>query len=355
MYEGKTKEQIHEEMLDQISKKYDKTPGEFIYDATKPPAIKLEEVYKDLDDVIDKLDIENLKGEELERFVYQRTGIGRKKATYSIGRVLAKGNGSVNAGNLFETEGGIQFEAVQGVIINGEGYVNIKCAVAGGVGNVPANQIKFMPVTISGINEVVNTEATTGGFEAETDQALLQRYYERRQTPATSGNKAHYKNWAKEVPGVGDAKVFSLWNGDNTVKVILIDAEKQPASLELIEMVQEYIDPGMTGLGEGEAPIGAYCTISSAIGKEINISFTAIKDPSVSDLERQQSVEKNINNYLKEIAFVENYVSYGIVGSLILQSEGIEDYSDLVINDGSSNISIGNEEVAILGSVVINE
>ncbi|SET55319.1 Uncharacterized phage protein gp47/JayE [Natronincola peptidivorans] len=350
-----SRQEVLHDMFNNVSNNYDKREGSFIYDALAPAAIKFEKAYEDLNDVADKLDIENLKGEELERFVYQRTGITRKQATYSIGRVLVKGNGVFSQADLSETESAVQFEATETVEISGEGYVNIKCTVAGSIGNVPANQITLMPITIEGINEVTNPEATTDGFEAESDTALLQRYYERRRTPATSGNKAHYKNWAKEVPGVGEAKVLPLWNGDNTVKVIIINAEKQPASIELVETVQEYIDPNVSGLGEGEAPIGAFCTVESAIGKEINISFTVIKDPSVSDSYRQQSVEENITNHLKEIAFAENYLSYAIVGSLILQSEGIEDYSNLVINEGTGNISIAADEVAILGSVVINE
>lgn len=353
MFEDKTSNSIHQEMLNDISDDYDKSEGSFIFDATKPQAIQNEKIYKDMDLVISKFDIENLEGDELEKRINQRTGITRKLATKATGILDITGNGTIKIGDIFETQNGIQFASVEEKSITESGTVNIECTQAGSIGNVPANQITLMPVTIAGITSVNNSSPTSGGYEAESDKELLQRYYERIKTPATSGNKTHYKNWAKEVVGVGDAKVFPLWNGDNTVKIVIIDADKKPASSDLVLEVQNHIDPNSLGLGKGVAPIGAYCTIISATELPINISFTATKDNSVSDTERQQSVEENITNYLKEIAFQDNTVSYAKTGALILDSKGILDYTDLLINGGTSNITVTDEEVATLGGVVI--
>ncbi|MCG8501357.1 MAG: baseplate J/gp47 family protein [Firmicutes bacterium] len=77
------------------------------------------------------------------------------------------------------------------------GTIAVACTESGTAGNVPANQITFMLVTIAGINAVYNMEPTSGGFEAEGDGELLERYYGRISVPATSGNKAQYKSWAK--------------------------------------------------------------------------------------------------------------------------------------------------------------
>ena len=49
--------------------------------------------------------------------------------------------------------------------------------------------------------------------------------------------------------------------------------------------VQAHIDPSSKGLGEGEAPIGAYCYVSGAEPKELDISMTVqmcIRDRSMS-------------------------------------------------------------------------
>jgi uncharacterized phage protein gp47/JayE len=348
-----SKDEILQSLLNAVPNSYDKKVGSFIYDSLAPVAEQMAGIDDSIVTVKDKLIIDNLSENELAQRVKERTGIGRKEATFAIGVVTVTGTGTINIDDLFETEEGIQFRATETKSITSSGTVNIAAVVSGSVGNVPAQTIKLFPVTLPGFTAVTNANPTEGGFEAESDGELLQRYYERIQTPATSGNKSQYKNWASDVIGVGGAKVFPLWNGDNTVKIVIIDSNKQPASTTLVGNVQNYIDPNSAGLGDGVAPIGAYCTVISAIGLSINISFTATKDPAYTDAQRQANVEQNINDYLKSIAFIESQVSYAKVGALILASEGILDYSNLTINSGTANIPIGNEEVAILGGVTI--
>jgi uncharacterized phage protein gp47/JayE len=299
------------------------------------------------------MSIENLSGDELAQRVNERTGIGRKAATKAVGSVTVTGNGTINEGDLFETEDGIQFQATETKEIVNSGTVSIEALIAGVIGNVPANIITLFPVTLAGINTVTNPDPTYDGFEAESDADLLQRYYDRIRTPATSGNKNHYKNWAKEIPGVGDAKVFPLWNGDNTVKVIIINSERQPASAELVQQTQEYIDPGITGLGDGQAPIGAFCTVASALALDINVSFTVTLETGYTIEDVKVTVSANITEHLKEIAFVEDYVKYSQIGAIILNSEGVLDYTDLLVNNGTQNINIPSDNVAVLGGVTI--
>lgn len=351
---------IHKRMLENINPEYDRSRGSFFYDATKPAAIEFVNTYSRINEVKEKLDIENLQGEELERFIYQRTGIKRKPATKSFAMVTIIGfeGANVKKGDLVGSDT-LKFVSLENKIIDSSGVMNvlIECTEYGAIGNLPVGAIKHFPVSLPGLTSVTNKEAITNGYDAERDDELLQRYYERIRTPATSGNKYHYLNWAKEVIGVGDVKVFSLWQGANTVKVVIIDSNKQPASEDLVLNVQNYIDPGITGLGEGQAPIGAFCTVVSAIGKEINIGVTVIKDSNYSILQVQENIEEKIKEYLKDLAFNKtiSYVSYAIIGNQILNSEGVIDYSDLTINGSNANVIIENEEVAILGLVSLNE
>jgi len=350
------REIIQSRMLSNIVGKYDKTEGSFLYDIIKPVAIELENINQEIETAKEKLSIENLKGEGLEQRVYEKTGIRRKSATKASGYVVVTGKigAVINEGDLAASDT-INFKIKETKTIGSSGQVEVlvECEEYGSVGNVPAGSIQYFPITIEGITSIINNADIVNGYDAESDEELLDRYYEHIRTPATSGNKYHYRNWAKEVTGVGDVKVIPLWNGDNTVKIVIIDSNKQPASLELVTEVQNYIDPNKAGLGEGKAPIGAYCTVVSAVGIDIDISFTAIKDTSITDEERQQSVENNINDYLKEIAFKEEAISYNRIASIILDSEGIIDFDNLTINGGTSAISLADDEVAVLGVVTI--
>ena len=162
--------------------------------------------------------------------------------------------------------------ATETVAVADVATVKVQAVKAGKTGNVGAKSIILMPKTIQGIKSVNNIKATYDGFDAETDASLLERYLIAVRTPATSGNVYHYKQWAREVEGVGDTRIFPLWNGANTVKVVIIDDNQQPASLELVKKVQDHIDPmgednATWGAGYGEALIGAYSTVDGLLQK----------------------------------------------------------------------------------------
>jgi uncharacterized phage protein gp47/JayE len=346
---------IHSEMLNNIDDSYQKTEGYPTYDLTRAFAIEALTLLTEAQTVEDKLDVDNLTGDELTRFVSQRKGIERKIATYATCDLTVTGTGTITEGDLFESTGGIQFEATETVTITSSGTVTVQAVAAGETGNVGANSITVIPVTIAGITAVTNSNAAVGGYAEETDTALRDRYYEALQEPATSGNIYHYKQWAKSVSGVGDAKVFPLWNGDNTVQVVIINNDKGVADSSLIAAVQEYIDPNISGTGEGEAPIGAYCTVASATGLNVNVSVTVSLISGYVLADVTTAIENSITTYLQSIAFQQDYVSYAKIGDAILNTDGVSDYSNLLINSGTANITIGDKEVAILGTVTVNE
>ncbi|WP_300343397.1 baseplate J/gp47 family protein [Fusobacterium sp.] len=359
-YTAKSADEILEEMLDNIPDDYIKSVGTFTHDLTKTYALEGAQLEKNISDIWDFFDIHRLTGEELDKRVFQLQGLSRKPATYSIGELTVNGTGTITIGDIFETINGVQFKSLESKSIVNTGIIKIQAVIPGDISNVGAKTITQMPVTIQGIKSCNNEKATYDGFNAETDESLLSRYDIKVQMPATSGNVYHYMQWAREVAGVGDSKVFPLWNGKNTVKVLLINDLKQIASSELVKKVQDYIDPkgidnSSWGCGYGEAPIGAYCTIESAKAKNININITLTKEDGVDIVTLKERIKKNLTSFLQSIAFKKNYVSYSLLSNSILETPGVLEWSSLTINDGTSNIQINDEEVAILGEVTIHE
>ena len=351
---NKTVESVHEELLNNVNNRYQKTEGFPVWDILKAMAFGLYKLWLKVFDIEAKQNVDNLTGEELERFVYQRKGLSRKAATYAVGTITVTGEGVITEGSIFSTVGGIEFEAIEDVTVNGEAIVNVVCTVAGAIGNLPAMSICEMPVTVQGIVSSCNLEPTVDGYDAETDGSLRERYYEVLREPVTSGNIYHYKKWAKEVSGVGDVKVFPLWQGDNTVQVVIIDDNSLVPEQELVDRVQAYIDPNKEGIGAGEAPVGAYCTVTAAEALNININVNLIIT-NTAELETvERDIKANITNYLASIAFVNDYVSIAKIGDLILQVDGVEDYDTLTANGIANRIAIPEKSVAVLGAVVIN-
>lgn len=340
-------QEIHERMLSNVNDEYDKTDGSFIYDATRPSAIEFEKMQQNVEDVQAKMDVENLECDELEKFVYQRTGIQRKPATKATTTVIISGSAGavIQVGDLVSSDT-VNFASKEEKIIGDSGVVEVEveCEEYGSIGNVPANSIYKFPATLSGLVDVYNPYPVTNGYEAESDEDLRQRYYDKLQRPGKAGNKYHYLEWAKEVVGVGDARVFPRFNGPLTIKIVIINANKQPADDELIQSVYNHIAE--------EMPFGVEeLIVESAKAVPINLTVSLTIANGYTESIVIERIKENIAEYLKEIAFDSTFVSYAKIGSLIIGTEGVIDYQNLLVNGVTSNISIANDEVAIMGSV----
>ena len=354
MSNEKNVDEIHAELLENISDNYQKSEGFPVWDILRAFAYGLKSLWDKVFQVEAQLDVDNMNGNDLDRFVFQRKGLTRKPANKSVAVLrIVTGEGTITAGDLFATANDIRFEAIETKSVVANDTVAIRAVVAGAAGNVAANTITQMPVTITGIAEVINDNPAVDGYDEENDDALRDRYYEALQEPATSGNVFHYKRWAKEVSGVGDAKVFGLWAGDNTVQVLIIDSDKKVPSAETVARCQEYIDPGIAGSGEGQAPVGAYCTVTAATALDIDIETTL--DYESDETVIRTEFEEKVTEYLASIAFNSNYVSIAKIGDILLDIDGVNDYLDLEINGSTSRVQIPEKSVAILGTVIIHE
>lgn len=60
------------------------------------------------------------------------------------------------------------------------------------------------------------------------------------------GNVADYKRVVRAIDGVGDLQVYPTWNGGGTVKLSILGADWMPASGQLVEAVQNAVDPPPT-------------------------------------------------------------------------------------------------------------
>lgn len=337
-----------DQILADISNDYEKTAGYLVYDFSAAVGQEMDAQAQEIAAARLKFDFNNLTGAELDMYVNQRKGLTRKAATYAVGYVTVNGNGTVSAGDLFETANGVQFRASAAVTVSGSANVPIIAVIAGNSGNVGANSITQMPITISGIVSCNNDEATLGGYDEEADDALRARYLVALRTPTTSGNKAAYKGWALEVAGVGNAQVFPLGHGANTVDVVIINDAMQPADSSLVAQVQQYIDPNSSGRGEGAAPMGAYAYVSSATALNINVSATLTITDEQSKVKAK--VEAAIIEYLASIAFTGANVSYAQILNAIIDVPEVIDVTNYKVNNGTANIAVPDRKVAVFNS-----
>lgn len=358
-YIDKTDESIKEEMLERINTDVRKQAGTFINDNLSPVSIEMAEIYIELGLLAEKMFLDNLTGEELDLKIAERTNeIQRRKATSAKGYVIVRGKPGIviEKGTIF-TNDITQYQVLDNYRIDESGLIkiDIECIEKGIIGNSDINTVTKLTEAIPGVEEIYNPEEIVGGYDEEDDDTFRKRYYEYLQNPATSGNIYHYKQWAKAVPGVGDAKVVPLWKGKNTVKVVIVDDKLKPANKELVKRVQDYIDPGSKGLGQGTAPIGAHCTIVSAKEKNISVEVKVSIESNKELSELKNEIIDNIEKYFREVSFKSDFISYAKIGASILYTPGILDYEDLKVNGSLDNIYLGDEEAPVLKDVIINE
>ncbi len=183
--------------------------------------------------------------------------------------------------------------------------------------------------------------------ENETDESFRKRILEKIQRPIVSGNKNHYIHWAKEVSGVGEAKVISCWNGNGTVKVIILSDNYDVPSNKVIQNVQEYIDENK--------PIGAEVTVVGA--EPLGVSIDAVVElESVCNIEEVKiALENELNAYLKSISFDENKtLSYYKIGDIIFAIDGVIDILNYTLNGNKTSIKTDFGEFFRLNEVMLN-
>jgi uncharacterized phage protein gp47/JayE len=348
-FEDQTFEAILERMLARLPDDIDKRQGSVVYDLLAPAAAELAQAYIEMDNVLNLGFADTTYGEYLDRRAAEQ-GLTRKPAVKATGRLTFSGpEGTViPVGTRVSTEGETPIYFVtttEGTITGGTVTVDAEAEVGGVNGNIDAGKITVVLGDLSGVVTVTNTEPFTGGIDEETDEELLARYKEKVTRPITSGNKYQYEAWAKEVPGVADARCYPRWNGNGTVKVVVVDSEKRSPSAQVIQAVADYI--------ESVRPVLADVTVVGVTEVPINISVTVTLAADADPSTVESDIRENITEYFKKIGFVETVVRYTAIGNAILDANGVIDYSNLTVNGSVANVILNDDEVPILGAVSI--
>lgn len=340
---SQTFEEIMDRMLARLPADLDKREQGVMYNALAPAAAELAQSYIWLESSFDLVFADSALGEFLEKRALE-AGIERQPATKAVWQ--GEFNIQVPVGSRFYAEP-LYFVA----LANNQ----LQCETAGEAGNANMRGRELQPLdTIPGLTQAEIGERLYPGREEEDDPSLRQRYLVRVRREAVSGNKAHYKQWAEELDGVGRAKVFPLWAGEGTVKIVLTDAQMQPATTELLKQVKDYIDP-VPGTGEGQAPIGATLTVESAVWSSIKIEadVTPVTGATMADCQRE--IAREVEKLFRQIAFEENVVRLSQINNIIYNANTVLDYTNVRINGKPDSLELAEEEIPQLGEVVLYE
>ena len=345
---------ILEGMLSRIPDDLDKREGSIIYDALAPAAYEFASMYQNLSEAFDNSFISTATGEALDRRGAEM-GIIRRPAVKAVRMAKfydADGEGyDVEEGTRFSTPQGEDSRTYITVSKVEQGVFYLEDETGGAAGN---NYIgDLLPNQyIDGLAqcEMVG-EPIVKGSDAETDEEYRARYLYKVKNEPFDGNASQYLQWALEYPGIGKAKVFPLWNGANTVKVSVLGTDDMPCSEQLLADFQNYLDPGSQGLGNGVAPIGAKVTVSTVSLTNITVSGTLEISIGYDQTEVKEIAADAVREYFNYVSYNKTKVYYMEVGAAILGVDGVVGLTNLKLNNGTADISLGQEERPYLNSI----
>lgn len=346
MYENISPESIKEEVFAALKTGLDTREGSFVNDMTSALAVELYKAYTGLRAAIPMFYVDETSGEYIDKRAAWY-GITRKQGAKARAVVVLTGveETRVPAGTIFTTAGGLRFALLEEAVLAADGAQ--PPAEARDVGeryNVGAGAITQQYVSMPGVTGV-SSLAAAGGTNPESDASLVGRLYAFLQKPATSGNAHHYEQWAMAVDGVGAARVFPAKNGGGTVTVLVAGPEKQPVDSAVVAACAAHIEEnrpvcvGVTVVSAKERPI----TVRAAVRLESRAAPDGVRDQFADSL----------REYLLAVALERREIPYNRIAYMLLDIDGVVDYTSLTVNGGTGNIVLEENEVPVLGEVTV--
>lgn len=359
-------------MLDRVPDTYDKRDTSPIPTALGPAAWALEGFYLSLNQIQRQAFVQTAQGDSLDMLAVI-AGLTRYPASAAVR--LGVFNIAVPNGVRFSTingENSINFTVTeQATGPEGSFYAHLTAETAGAVGNEYTGPI--LPISVvTGLTSAQITDILIPGDDTETDEDFRARIIEALNNRPFGGNIASYRQYVLGLDGVGAVQVYPTWNGGGTVKLSVLGADWLPASEELVENVQNAVDPPPNqGLGLGMAPIGAQVTVVAPTELTVNVSATLTLQSGYQIGQVQQPIEDAIEAYLLTIRkeWDTNTSTTSVVyaadvylariTAAIVGVTGVVNATNVQLNGGTVDLTLTEngttQQVPVIGTVTLTE
>ncbi|MEF9952190.1 MAG: baseplate J/gp47 family protein [Clostridium sp.] len=345
MYENNTEELIFQRMMQKLPSDVDKSESSPIVMLLSPVSNEIARAYAYLQYQLNYVFPSELTPRDYLDKIGESLGVIRKSSTYCIKKAnFFTGQDipmDVLIGGRFYVESFVFYVSKK----IGPGIFEVTSEVAGKEVNNAIGSL--VPVDyIEGLTKATIVDMVLAGQDIEDDASYLARIKKRAQEPSTSGNDYDYIKWSLEVTGVGKVRIKSKWNGRGTVKVVIADSNNRRPSQDVITNTYNHI--------ESLRPVGPTITVVGATELAINVNVSITKDASETIDNIKSNINSAIDKYLRTITFEEPMVKISMIIFAVLGVKGVTDYTSITINGQTGNIPLNDEQVAILGSVVVN-
>ena len=363
-----TFEAILNEMLSQVPDTVDKREGSVIYDALAPDAMELAQVYILLDVILDETFVDTASLQYLMKRAVE-IGMPIQEATQAVVRgEFQPPELEIPEGSRFNC-GAVNY-VVDEKISEEDGGYRLICETAGAVGNLDSGVL--LPIdAIQGLETAEITKVLIPAVDTDNADTLREKYYKYVRRRPFGGNIDHYKRWLEMpeedsgISGIAGVKVYPVWMGRGTVKIVFIMEIKNPETGEIdylppdvdfVNKVQEYLDPvAHHGEGYGIAPVGHTVTVEAVGTYDISIRCSITYESGNSWDTVKDGVTKEIEDYLlgmrkawADVEDAENTVRISYIERSILAAPGVKDVTNTTINGSTGNRTLPSFMVPVL-------
>lgn len=336
----------------------DTRQGSLYRDAAEGHITRIAEQYDFMRNIAQIISINTCTGDVLDAKLHER-GLYRNppfptQAHYYcnyVGAVPVEGDLLTCSGHEFTVESVVEDDDTLTVII-----VSVETGVA--MNNLIPGTPVIPELDVDGLISCTLGALYDPAEDAESDDSARARLIRRIAGPDENGNASQLRTWCESVEGVGKARIIPLWDGPMTVKAVIIGIDGKAPVTSIVEAVQEYIDPDVSGMGEGAAAIGQFVTVVGVQNLAIDVSVSVVKQADVSLESVTDKIKTALAAYLKSLS-LEDYsesiqVRYARVSAIIVDLDEVIDLDNLTINGGDENITFTIYQVPVLGEVTVD-
>lgn len=245
-----------------------------------------------------------------------------------------------------------------------DGVFMLRCETLGEVGNFETGQL--IPINyIEGLETAQLTDVLIPGEDEEDTEAFRKRYFNSFQSISFGGNRADYKEKVNGLPGVGGARFYRAKYGGGTVGLTVIASNFKKPSTQLIDTLQELIDPiGQQGEGVGLAPMDHVVTVSGVTETVVDTVFNLTLQSGWVFADVEPTINQVLDDYYAELAeqwaqaVTKQEDDTGLVVRIsqietrLLGVNGVIDIADTTINGVAANLELNKEAIPVRGDVI---
>lgn len=354
-------EAIMERLVANVPEELDTREGSVLYNALAPAAWEIQLLYEELNLVLSEVFADTASLEYLARRAAER-GVVHKEATRAIVRAeFTPTDIDVMGGRFTELDSGLPYVVTERI---GPGLYDLECESEGEQGNLSSGQL----ITDEAFDDELDLESariiglTEAASEEEDVEAFRQRYFDSVENQAFGGNVSDYKSKLLKQERVGGVKVYPVWNGGGTVKLVVLNNAYSPPGEALIDELQTLVDPEQNqGEGLGIASIGHVVTVEAAEAVPISVAAEIVFLDGVTESEALSSMKAAIEEYL--VSLREDWGNHDSATGTIVRISRVENkllnLEELVldarvtaINGSEKNIELASHQVPVMGELI---